>query len=107
MSKIAVIGDKSTILGFSAIGVEVYPANDSREANKILHQLAHDDYAIILITERVALQLEEEIDAYKDQTLPAIVLIPDHRGTLGIGTNAIKRNVEKAVGTDILLGKEG
>jgi len=107
MAKIAVIGDKSTVLGFSAIGVEVFPANDSREANKIIHQLAHADYAILLITERLAVQLEEEIEAYKDQTLPAIVLIPDHRGTLGLGTNAIKRNIEKAVGTDILFGKEG
>lgn len=107
MAKIAVIGDKSTVLGFSAIGAEVFPANDSREANKIIHHLAHADYAILLITEHLAVQLEEEIEAYKDQTLPAIVLIPDHRGTLGLGTNAIKRNIEKAVGTDILFGKEG
>jgi V/A-type H+-transporting ATPase subunit F len=36
-----------------------------------------------------------------------VVLIPNNKGTLGLGMRQIKENAEKAIGVDILFGKEG
>jgi V/A-type H+-transporting ATPase subunit F len=44
----------------------------------------------------------ETIDRYKNEMLPAIILIPGGKGSLGVGLERVARNVEKAVGINIL-----
>ena len=41
-------------------------------------------------------------DRYADETVPAVILIPGRRGSLGIGKTALNRAVERAVGANIL-----
>jgi len=105
--KIAVIGDKDSILGFKTIGVDAYPVTDSDAALDILKRLVTENYAVIFITEQLARELEEIITELNKRYLPAVVLIPNSQGTLGIGIDQIKSNVEKAIGADILFKKEG
>ena len=62
----------------------------------------HDDYAILYIEENLAAQLSHEIDKFKDSPTPAIILIPGREGSLGLGQNALRSAVERAVGTNIL-----
>jgi V/A-type H+-transporting ATPase subunit F len=102
MYKIAVMGDRDSILGFQALGLEVFPQEDISEARRTLHKLAHSDYAVIYMTEQLAAQLTSEIDRYKDSVTPAIILIPGRSGSLGIGSSALQSAVERAVGADIL-----
>ncbi|MDD7542955.1 MAG: V-type ATP synthase subunit F, partial [Peptoniphilaceae bacterium] len=45
--------------------------------------------------------IPETIARYETEATPAIILIPDSRGSLGIGMKKISENVEKAVGMDI------
>ena len=99
--KVAVVGDKDSILAFKALGIEVFPVVESDEA-KIIDKLAHKDYAIIFVTEHVAKDIEETIERYSKQMLPAIILIPSNQGSLNIGKQRISDNVEKAVGVNIL-----
>jgi len=106
MYKIGVIGDKDSILGFKALGLSVFPVTQPSEADKILHQLAQDEYAVIYITEQVAKDIVSSIERYKDKRIPAIIPIPGNRGTLGIGMQEIKKSVERAVGADILFRDE-
>ncbi|WP_097027432.1 V-type ATP synthase subunit F [Clostridium peptidivorans] len=102
MYKIGVVGDKDSILAFKAIGIDVFPVLDSDEARKIVDTLAAKKYGVIFITEQIAKDLDETIERYNRELLPAIILIPNNQGTLNIGMQRISDNVEKAVGVNIL-----
>lgn len=102
MYKIAVMGDKDSIYGFAALGLEIYPVEQPDTAVEILREIADKDYAVIYITEAVAESISEEIDKYRDRVTPAIIPIPGIKGNTGMGLYNLKRTVEKAVGSDIL-----
>ena len=52
--KIAVLGDRDSVLGFKALGLEVFPAENAEEARPVLHQLARGGYAVVYLTEQLA-----------------------------------------------------
>ena len=104
MYRIAVMGDRDSIYGFSALGLDIICVeNDDTEAGKKLRRLAEGEYAVIYITELLAQKLEKEIDKYANCELPAIILIPGITGNTGAGVTSVKKSVEKAVGSDILF----
>lgn len=103
MYKIAVLGDYDSIYGFAALGLATFPVSGTEEAAKELHRLAANQYGIIYITEGLAAKLKREIDKYKEQVLPAIILIPGISGNTGAGIEGVKKSVEQAVGSDILF----
>ncbi len=102
MYKIAVLGDKDSVLGFKALGLDVYPVESVDEAKSTLHTLAREDCAIVYLTEQLARYMPEELAQYKDELTPAIILIPGKEGSLGIGMSNVTKSVERAVGADIL-----
>jgi len=102
MHKIAVIGDKDSILGFKAIGFDIYPAGSREEKANLISSLVDDGYALIYITEDAAKDILDEISRYRNSYLPAIILIPGSAGSLGIGKRLVRESIEKAVGADIL-----
>lgn len=104
MLKIAVIGGAGTVIGFKALGLEACPAANAEEARQVLKRLTAEgeEYAIIYIEENLAQELAHEIDKFKDSPVPAIILIPGRDGSLGLGQEALKAAVERAVGTNLL-----
>ena len=106
MYKIAVIGDRDSVLGFRALGLDVFFCDDAETGRKTLLRLAQQEYAVIYITEQLAQHLTAEIARYKDAPLPAIVSLPTAAGSTGYGMNAMRDAVERAVGVDILKEKE-
>ena len=100
--RIAVMGDKDSVLGFKALGLDVFPVESVDEARHILHRIAKEDYAVVYLTEQLAVQMEADVNRYKDALTPAIILIPGKEGSLGLGMDNIKKSVERAVGADIL-----
>lgn len=102
MYKVAVVGDKDSVLAFRALGVEVFTAIDGSEARKVIDKIAKEDYGIIFITEQLAVEIPETIERYNNEVIPAVILIPSNRGSLNIGLENINKNVEKAVGSNIL-----
>ena len=102
MYKIAVVGDRDSILGFQALGLAAYPVEGVEEAKKTVHALAKEDCAIIYLTEQLAVQMKDVLARYKDSLTPAIILIPGKEGSLGVGMANVKTAVERAVGADIL-----
>ncbi len=114
MHKIAVMGDKDSILGFKAIGFDIYPTEnkspsddkstigDREKKASLLAKLVDDGYALIYITEDTAYDIMDEISKYRNSYFPAIILIPGSTGSLGIGKRFVKESIEKAVGADIL-----
>lgn len=69
-------------------------------------RLAEGNYAVIYITEALAAEIDEELDRYRSQRLPAIILIPGVSGNTGRGIAGVKRSVEQAVGSDIIFGND-
>ena len=100
--RIAVLGDKDSVLGFKALGLDVFPAETVEEAKRTLHELAMEKNAVINLTKQYAASMGPEIARYKDELTPAIILIPGKDGSLGIGMANVKSAVERAVGADIL-----
>lgn len=102
MYKIGVVGDKDSILAFKALGIDVYPVVGPEEGRKAIDKMAASHYAVIFVTEQIAKDLDETIERYNKEILPAVILIPSNQGSLNIGLNRINDNVEKAVGVNIL-----
>lgn len=102
MHRVAVVGDRESVLGFRALGLEVFTPASAEEARNVVDRLGREDCAVIFLTERLAAQIEETVERYSASITPAVILIPDRGGSLGIGMEAISKRVEKAVGRNIL-----
>ena len=102
---IAVVGDKDSILAFKAIGLDVYPVSGEMQAREQVKQLARK-YSVIFITEQVAIEIQSLLERYKARPYPVIVPIPSAEGNLGFGMEGIKKDVEKAIGADILFNED-
>lgn len=102
MHRVAVIGDKDSVLMFKALGVDVYTAVDGDGAKKLVNKLAKENVGIIFITEDFAAKIQDTIDKYREEMTPAIILIPSIKEDLGLGMADINKSVEKAVGANIL-----
>ncbi len=102
MYKVAVVGDKDSVLAFRALGVDVFTTVGAQETRKTVDKIAKDGYGVIFITEQLAQLIPETIERYNNEIIPAVILIPSNQGTLGIGMDQINKNVEKAVGSNIL-----
>ncbi|MFV0313993.1 MAG: V-type ATP synthase subunit F [Anaerotignum sp.] len=105
MSKVGVIGDKDSIMGFLTLGIDIFPAYNADEVKKTIHRLAEIDYAIIYITEKASLMAKESIAKYKDFELPAIIVIPGVDGSMGLGMNEVRESAKRAIGADILFSE--
>lgn len=99
--KIGMVGGKNSILPFKGLGIDVFPITSLEDARELLIEMA-EDYGVIFITERLTEQLEETIAQFDDRPTPAIIPIPSSTGSLGIGLARIQKNVEKAIGMNIL-----
>ena len=104
MFKIGVLGGRETVMGFKALGLDVFPVESVEEARQALHAMTHgeEQYAIVYVEENLASGLQHEIDRFKDEPTPAIILIPGRDGSQGLGLSALQAAVERAVGTNIL-----
>ena len=99
MSKVGIIGDKDTVMGFLALGIDIFPAYSAEEIKKTIQ------YAIIYITEEASLKAKESLAKYKDMELPAIIVIPGIGGSMGLGMNEVRESAKRAIGADILFSE--
>ena len=103
MYRAAVLGDTESIKGFAAVGLDVFPCDDAQKAAPMFRNLAAGEYAVIFVTEEMALLLEKEIAAVSERQLPSVIPIPGVKGNNGIGVSRLKASVERAVGSDIIF----
>lgn len=103
MYRIAVLGDRDSIYGYAALGLDTFPVDNGEEGAKKLKSLADGRYAVIYITEAMHEMLENEIEKYRTLKIPAIIPIPGITGNTGKGMSGVKKSVEQAVGSDIIF----
>lgn len=106
MYKVAVVGDKDSVMGFLALGIDIFPVYDGDEIKKTIYKLVEEEYAIIYITEQATLMARDAIDKYKDSELPAIIVIPGIQGSMGIGMNEVRESAKRATGMDLLIDED-
>lgn len=112
--KIAIVGSRDAVAGFSLLGVDTVAVESPQEAVEQLLALKKDmrkdergievhTYAIVFITEDLAggISPDDEKKLAKG-ALPAFIPLPSHKGATGYGLQRLKRIVERAVGSDIL-----
>ena len=104
-NRIAVMGDYDSIYGFASLGLATFPVEGEEEALKTLKNLAGNGFGIIYITEEMGVVCAKQIAKYNEMMTPAIIQIPGVKGNTGDGIMAVRRSVEKAVGSDILFGE--
>ena len=106
MYKVAVMGDKDSVMGFTALGIDIFPVYEADEIKKTIHRLVDEGYAIIYITEQCSLKGKDAIDKYKENELPAIIVIAGITGSMGLGMDEIRESAKRAIGADVLFGED-
>lgn len=119
--KIAIVGSKEAIEGFSLLGVTTVAASSTEEAVIKIKEMKYGNralqgaetpsptneglqpFAIIFVTEDLAKDFTQDDEKFfaKDP-LPAIIPLPSHHGSTGYSMERLSRIVERAVGSDIL-----
>ncbi len=104
-TKIAAIGEHDIMLIFKAIGAEVFPVTDYRQAAQKIKEASKEGYGIIFITETIAQKLDETIRSYSGKFLPSIVVIPGLGERNKYATKRLRQAIIKAMGVDIMPEK--
>ena len=105
-AEIAMIGDRDSVLLAKAAGLAVFDETDAEKASKLIHRLAREGCKVIFLTEPLYAACGEAVSKYRYESFPAIIPIPDSKGSSGVAMAQIKSNVEKAIGADILFSEE-
>ncbi len=98
--KMYLISDNvDTQIGMRLAGIEGVVVHEIDELKEALdYALSHDEYAIVLITEKLAEKFSELLKTVKlTYYNPLIVEIPDRHGS-GRGANSITSYVSEAIG---------
>lgn len=90
--KSVVIGDEFTVAGFGLVGVHGLHVSTGQEAQRALEEaLRTPDLGLIIITERLAEEIREQLDRLIAQfPLPLILEVPDRGGPLDKPDTALR-----------------
>lgn len=100
--KIAFIGDADSVLGFQALGVETVVPRDANSAREQFARLVKEKTSIIMITENMMDNLQEQIDETVHLAIPSVVVLPGITGTQKRGEDTIRELIIRAVGVDLM-----
>jgi len=105
-NNIAMIGNRDSIIGFKLLGISIFPVSKKEETIEILNKIVKEKYAAVFITEEIAIQIFEKIEELQKNSLLSFTIIPNKFEKKNLGLKILEKNIEKAIGTDILFRKE-
>lgn len=99
----AAVGSYESILPFKAIGLDVVVVNEENYDNtgQALRKFSRSGYAVLFLEEELFRKFKDDVDEINEFTDLSIIPVPNQKGSLEIGIESIRRNVERAVGMDI------
>lgn len=106
MAKVAIIGDRTSVIGYRGLGLDAFDVRDTDAARKLWPDVLEQGYDVIFVTENVYGGMMDLIEEISEQATPAVAVIPPAGGGTGVGGERIKRVIEKAIGTDVLIREE-
>ena len=100
--KVFVIGDETTILGYKLAGIPGAIVNNQEEAADALKAATQDpDMGIILITQRLAAEIQSLVDETKlKMATPVVLEIPDRDGPIE-GRESALAIVQRLIGIKV------
>lgn len=105
-AKIVALGPREEIVGLATIGVTPVPVESAEEFGEALAaQSADPAVRIILVSETVANDAQEQIGALRRPDAPVVLLIPSHRGSAGLAPAWMKHGMEQSIGVDMITRK--
>lgn len=106
MSKICIVGDYDSICAFGALGIDTFDVLGEDDAARMIGNLVHNDYCIILITENIAAKIQSVLEKYRTEPIPAIIPLPSLNGEGELGMYYLRKAVEQAVGSaEMIFGE--
>jgi len=104
MHKIKFIAPKYLISPLALLGIETYPAeSESEAASQLLAIAQKKEPALIFITERLAMDLKDEIARLNKKPEINVVLIPDNQGTNNMAAEQINYLVKNSIGAEVII----
>lgn len=100
--KVAFIGDADSVLGFRALGVETVVPEGEDDAREQFRRLVREKTSVIMVTEDLMDQLQEQIEETVHMPVPSVVVLPGIGGTQKKGEHTIRELIIKAVGVDLM-----
>lgn len=101
-SKIAIVGDLTTVIAFRGLGLKVIVTEDPKEARQQVFDLAKHGVDLILVTEPLIQGAPEIRERFQREFVPAILPIPSAQGSSGYALHELREMVRRAVGIDLL-----
>ncbi|MCS7242258.1 MAG: hypothetical protein N2205_04560 [Candidatus Caldatribacterium sp.] len=108
MSKVyfAFVGGEEKALCFRGIGFDVFPVRTETELISILPTLRKNQYAIIFTEWRFYDAIKTHFEDLRGDALPVICAIPTSVREIGRGGSMMRKLVEMAIGSSILIQGE-
>ena len=99
----AAVGSYESILPFKAIGLDVEVIEDGNGENigQILNRYARSGCAVLFLEEELFVKYRAEVDDVNEHNDISVIPVPNQKGSMGAGLEAVRKNVERAVGMDI------
>jgi V/A-type H+-transporting ATPase subunit F len=96
--KIGIIGEKNMVLGFNDLGMDVFAVERDGDFDRAKQEI-NNDFAVVFVTETIAEKYN--LDDLYARTLPAVLVIPGVKGSLGKGSEGLKKTLERALGSEL------
>ena len=102
-SRLAVVGERATVVAFEGLGVSAFPVESVEDARATVSSLIRkNQHAVIFVTEDIGKDLTDVIAESGREYVPSVVLVPSSSGSEQIGLKKLSRVLKRALGTDIL-----
>ncbi len=100
------IAPKYMIGPLAILGIELFPADSEAEAQLALeHATGKREPALVFISERLAVDLQEQINQLNKKADVNIVMIPDNKGSTGLTASHIHNLVRNSIGAEVIIIK--
>lgn len=101
--RIAAIGNADFLKPFAALGVDVFPAEASKErATEAAQKVIEQKYTFVIIQEDIAPAVEEVFGPTQKKTLPCVTVVPFTAESTGFAAEALGHALKMATGVNIL-----
>ncbi len=104
--RLAFVGGEENTLCFRGMGIDVFVAYNTAELSRIIPVLRREQYAIVFTEWKFYNTLKESFEDLRSEALPVILGIPTRATEIGKGNDFIRKLVEVAIGSQVLLQGE-
>ncbi len=104
--RLAFVGGEENTLCFRGMGIDVFVTYNTTELSKIIPVLRRGQYAIVFTEWKFYDVLKDAFEDLRSEALPVILGIPTRFAEMGKGTGFIRKLVEVAIGSQVLLQGE-